>query len=246
MRGALWMALLLMAGACSSSEHDDAALQPVLIEPPAEEQELPTESLQGMWTEILPISVARNGVGIASDDDALFLVGGFDNLSGTTTAIRFALDGSGESLLPELPEPVAGASVFVRDGALYVMGGLPALQPSGASVPHESCSWLELATGVWSACAAMGNGATSHAAEAWPSDARPSAFLFGGLRSIDLSSGSLPTKVVQRYDFEVDAWVAETALPEAEDPPKVWDSPRVSKVADADKRSARRRLDVDV
>ncbi|MFP6686203.1 MAG: kelch repeat-containing protein, partial [Polyangiaceae bacterium] len=46
---------------------------------------------------------------------------------------------------------------------------------------------------------------------------RGRGFLFGGLRFIDFSSGSLPTKVVQGYDFGQNSWTAETMMPQFRD-----------------------------
>lgn len=173
------------------------------------------EPLEGTWSDLPPLLAPRTSFAAVAVDRRIHIVGGFVGNSATASdsVAVYDVDAPGELPLATLPNPAAGASVFAIDGDLLISGGIEGLV-GDVITPHDSCHRLELSTQAWSSCANVGNGPTSHMA--WTT-AGEQGYLFGGLRLIDLTSGSFPTKVVQRYEAGVDAWHAETTLPEFRD-----------------------------
>jgi hypothetical protein len=178
-------------------------------------EELPPEPLAGVFSEQAALTKARSSFAAVGVDRSIFLFGG---LSGGTNAIasadRYDVDSQSESAMTDVPLAVAGASALVDAGAAYIFCGLENV--NGPTVtPRDACQKVVLDSSEWSTCAALGNGPNTHGFATLDGQGR--GFLFGGLRFIDFSAGSRPTKIVQGYDFEQDSWTAETTMPQFRD-----------------------------
>jgi N-acetylneuraminic acid mutarotase len=171
------------------------------------------QALDGAWSELTPLSSPRTTFGAVAVGRSIHIVGGFIGAEtmATSSVAAYDVDAPGEQPLSDLPGPTAGAAAFAKDGVLYVAGGIEGYA-GDVIVPFDTCN--ALSGGAWATCADIGNGPTTHAAQVTSDDR---SYLFGGLRLIDLNSGSYPTLVVQRYEPASDQWNAETMMPEIRD-----------------------------
>jgi len=189
---ALWLTLLALAGACTSST------------PPAQPSPTPSPvATPSFSTPAAPLPEQRMETALpapieeaaaASAGGKLYVMGGF-NAAGSSLASVYVFDGSNWSTGPPLPLPVDHPSAASLDGRVYLAGG----HSNGA----DSARLLRLDGDRWTDLAMMHFARGGHALVA----AQGRLFAIGG----NTARGNVAA--VESYDPATNAWSAVPALP---------------------------------
>ncbi len=156
------------------------------------------------WRRVVDLPRPVHHVAVASDNAALYVVGGFaaPGFRPVADVYRYDPDANLWQTLPPLPRALGAAAAAICSARLHVVGGSSG---SGSVADHFV---YDLVRGEWSSAAALPVAVNHLAAVAWEG----TLYVVGGRRD---GSGLQNHAGFYRYDAEQDQWLPEPPLPTA-------------------------------